>query len=95
MDVSQYTLKELGQLIPTDVVVVNYQYKFFDLGVVTAGKGKYPIYFTKLNDAPMLVEGILVIPEEAYQNLALPANVTVVQPNELCCGSVIMQGEEP
>ncbi|MBK6794430.1 MAG: hypothetical protein IPG80_18245 [Anaerolineales bacterium] len=95
LDVSQYTLKELGQLIPTDVVVVNYQYQFFDLGVVTAGKGKYPIYFSKLNDAPMLVEGILVIPEEAYQNLALPANVTVVQPNELCCGSVIMQGEEP
>jgi hypothetical protein len=95
LDVSQYTLKELGLLIPTDVVVVNYQYQFFDLGVVTAAKGKYPIYFSKLNDAPMLVEGILVIPEEVYQALTLPSNVTVVQPNELCCGSVIIQGEEP
>jgi hypothetical protein len=43
----------------------------------------------------MLVEGVLVVPEDEYQALALPPNVTVVQPNELCCGSVIMQGEEP
>ncbi|HNO92988.1 MAG TPA: hypothetical protein PKJ84_02385 [Anaerolineales bacterium] len=95
LDVSQYTYQELGMLIPTDVVVVNYQYQFFDLGVVQASKGKYPIYFNKLNDAPMLVEGILVIPEEVYQTLTLPSNVTVVQPNDLCCGSVIIQGEEP
>jgi hypothetical protein len=95
LDVSQYTSKELGLLIPSDVVVVNYQYQFFDLGVVTAGKGKYPIYFNKLNDAPMLVEGILAIPEDIYQSLALPTNVTVVQPNELCCGPMIIQGVEP
>lgn len=95
LDVSQYTRRELGALIPSDVVVVNYQYQFFDLGVVTAAKGKYPIYFNKLNDAPMLVEGILVIPEEVYQTLSLPENVTVLQPSELCCGSVIIQGEEP
>ena len=43
----------------------------------------------------MLVEGILVISEDDYQTLALPGSVTVVQPNELCCGSVIIQGEEP
>ncbi len=95
LDISQYTRKELGMLIPTDVVVVNYQYQFFDLGVVTAGKGKYPIYFKKLNDAPMLIEGILAIPEDVYQSLVLPENVTVVKPNELCCGPMIIQGEEP
>lgn len=95
LDVSQYTMKELGQLIPTDVVVVNYQFQFFDLGTVSANKGKYPIYFNKLNDAPMLVEGILVIPEDVYQSLVLPPNVTVLKANELCCGSVIIQGEEP
>ncbi len=95
LDVSAYTLEELGLLIPSDVVVVNYQYQFFDLGTVTAGMGKYPIYFTKLNDAPMLVEGILLVPEEAYRSMSLPPNVTVVPANELCCGSVIIQGEEP
>lgn len=94
-DTSGYTNRELGMLIPSDVVAVNYQYQFFDLGVVTASKGKYPIYFNKLNDAPLLLEGILVIPEDVYKSLTLPLNVTVVQPDELCCGSVIIQGEEP
>ena len=95
LDVSEYTYEELGQLIPSDVVVVNYQYQFFDLGSVTANKGKYPIYFNKLNDAPMLVEGILVVPEDIYQSLSLPENVFVTAANELCCGAVIKQGEEP
>lgn len=95
LDVSNYTLEELGMLVPASVVVVNYQYQFFDLGTVTASKGKYPIYFTKLNDAPMLVEGLLVVPEDAYQSMTLPLNVTVVPANELCCGSVIIQGDEP
>jgi hypothetical protein len=42
-----------------------------------------------------LIEGILAIPEDVYQSLALPENVTVVESNELCCGPVIIQGEEP
>ena len=95
LDINGYTLKELGKLIPTDVVIVNYQYQYFDLGTVNASKGKYPIYFSKFNDAPMLVEGILAIPEEAYQSQALPSNVTVVQAKDLCCGSVIIEGVEP
>ncbi|MFN8412027.1 MAG: hypothetical protein U0Z26_06535 [Anaerolineales bacterium] len=95
MDTSKYTLEELGLLIPSDVVIVNYQYQYFDLGVVTANKGKYPIYFSKLNDAPMLVEGVLVVPEDQYQTMTLPPNVTVLQADKLCCGSVIFQGEEP
>ena len=95
LDISNYTLEELGLLVPSDVVVVNYQYQYFDLGTVTVNAGKYPIYFTKLNDAPMLVEGLLVVPEDAYQSLSLPPNVTVVEANKLCCGSVIIQGEEP
>jgi hypothetical protein len=94
LDVSNYSLDELGRLIPTDIVVINSQYQYFDLGVVTAKAGKYAIYFEKQNDAPMLVEGILVIPEEEYQTLGLPPNVTLTPINDLCCGSVIYQGEE-
>jgi hypothetical protein len=94
LDVSSYSLDELGRLIPTDIVVINSQYQYFDLGVVTAKAGKYAIYFEKQNDAPMLVEGILVIPEEEYQTLGLPSNVTLTPASELCCGSVIYQGEE-
>jgi hypothetical protein len=95
MDMSSYTLEEIGKLIPSDVVVVNYEYQYYDLGMVSANKEKYPIYFKKLNDAPILVEGILIVPESVYQTLDIPLNVTVVSPNELCCGSVIIQGSEP
>jgi hypothetical protein len=95
MDLSGFTLEEIGKLIPTDVVVVNYEYQYFDLGTVSANKGKYPIYFKKLNDGPLLVEGLLIVPENEYKSLALPSNVTVVPGNELCCGSVIIQGAEP
>jgi hypothetical protein len=95
MDISNYTPKELGMLIPSDVVVINNKYQYFDLGTVMADKGTYPIYFKKFNDAPMLVEGILAIPEEQYQSLTLPSNVTVLQASQLCCGSVIMQGQQP
>ncbi len=95
LDISKYTLEEIGKLIPLDVVVVNYQYQYFDLGTVTGNAGSYRFYFNKKNDAPMLVEGILVVPEEAYQTLTLPPNATAIPANELCCGSVIMQGEEP
>ena len=95
MDLSSYTLEEIGKLIPTDVVVVNYEYQYFDLGTVSANKGKYPIYFKKLNAAPLLVEGLLIVPEDEYRSLALPSNVTIVSENELCCGSVIIQGGKP
>ena len=95
MDMSEYSPSEIGKLIPSDVVVVNYEYQYFDLGTVSANKGQYPIYFKKLNNAPFLVEGLLIIPEEEYQTLALPANVTVIDKNELCCGSVIFQGANP
>lgn len=94
LDVSGYSLDELGRLIPTDIVVINSQYQYFDLGVVTAKAGKYAIYFEKQNDAPMLVEGILVVPEETYKTLSLPPNVTLTPAKDLCCGSVIYQGEE-
>jgi hypothetical protein len=95
MDMSGYSPSEIGKLIPSDVVVVNYEYQYFDLGTVSANKGQYPIYFKKLNNAPFLVEGLLIIPEEEYQTLALPENITVIDKSELCCGSVIFQGANP
>jgi hypothetical protein len=95
LDTSGYSLDELGQLIPSDIVVINSQYQYFDLGLVTGKAGKYAIYFKKRNDAPMLVEGILVVPAGEYATLSLPLNVTLTPASDLCCGSVIYQGEAP
>ncbi|MCX6080157.1 MAG: hypothetical protein NTW32_11540 [Chloroflexi bacterium] len=95
LDVSTYSPAELGKLIPTDVVVINGKYQYFDLGSVTGAKGKYAFYFDKLDDAPLLVEGLLLIGEEEYRSLALPPNVQAVQEKDLCCGPVIIENQQP
>ncbi|MBK8615822.1 MAG: hypothetical protein IPN96_01665 [Anaerolineales bacterium] len=93
MDISIYTQSELDKLIPADVVVVNYQYQFFDLAQVTGTKGKYTLYFDKLDNSPLLVEGVVVVPEALYQNLILPEDVQLLQIDDLCCGSLIQETE--
>ncbi|MBK9208675.1 MAG: hypothetical protein IPL71_10400 [Anaerolineales bacterium] len=93
MDISIYTQSELDKLIPADVVVVNYQYQFFDLAQVTGTKGKYTLYFDKLDNSPLLVEGVVIVPEALYQNLILPEDVQLLQIDDLCCGSLIQETE--
>ena len=86
VDISRYSLDELGQLIPTDIVAVNYRYQYFDLGLIEATKGNHTLYFDKYDDNPLLMEGILVIPEETYANLSLPENTILLESQaELCC----------
>ena len=89
LDASIYTIQELERLIPTDIVAINNRYNFFDLGTVEATKGRHAFYFSKNDNAPLLVEGILVIPEDTYQNLTLPANVHLLDPKDgMCCQSL-------
>jgi len=79
LDITQYTIEELERLIPTSVVAVNNRYQYFDLGVVEVQKkGAAIFYFNKQDNNPLLVEGILVIPEAEYQTLQLPDNVHAV-----------------
>lgn len=87
LDAGQYTMAELERLIPSTVVAVNSRYQFFDLGTVTVDKASgATFYFDKQDSNPLLVEGILVIPEETYQNLSLPDNVRAVSSvNDLAC----------
>jgi hypothetical protein len=92
LDVSHYSLDELGKLIPSDVVVVNNQYGWFDMGTVTGKAGSHTFFFNKRDDNPLLVEGVLVIPEESYQQLALPENVHWIrEAGDLCCAPLDAQ----
>ncbi|MFN8442650.1 MAG: hypothetical protein U0175_17885 [Caldilineaceae bacterium] len=92
LDVSQYSTEELAKLIPSEIVAVNYRYQYFDVGVVDAPKGSATFYFDKKDGDPLLVEGILLIPEDSYQNLTLPKNVHLVQSlDELCCKTLNLQ----
>ena len=86
IDISQYSFDELGRLIPSDIVAVNYRYQYYDLGVVDATKGTHTFYFDKSDNNPLLMEGILVLPEETYKTLSLPENTKVLESqSELCC----------
>ena len=95
LDISGYSAAELGKLIPNDIVVINSKYQFFDLGTVNGAKGTYAFYFDKQDDAPLVVEGLLLVPESEYPNLALPPNVQSVQEKDLCCSPVIIEGQQP
>lgn len=79
LDIRLYTLAEMERLIPTEIVVVNNRNVYFDLGVVEAKKGAQAFHFNKIDNNPLLVEGILVVPEDVYRDLALPANVRLVE----------------
>ena len=94
LDPQAYTYAELERLIPTDAVAINSQYQFFDLGKIEGKAGKYTIYFDKFDNAPMLVEGIVVIPEEDYQEQLWPDNVQIVTEDDLCCGVLVRETEE-
>jgi len=93
IEADNYTFSELERLIPTDAVVINFQYQFFDLGKVEGNAGKYTIYFDKLDNAPMLLEGIVIVPEEVYQEQPWPSNVQIVTKDDLCCGVLIQETE--
>ena len=87
IDISTYTIPELERLIPNDIVVVNNRYQYFDLGTVDAPKaGKHTFYFSKEDNNPLLVEGIVLVPETEYQKLGLPPNVKLLDPEkDPCC----------
>lgn len=84
--VSGLSADQLAQLIPNELIPVNLRYAYFDLGVVTAEGGAHSVVIDKLDDNPMLLEGLLMIPEQEYQQVALPPSVNVVQNvNDLDC----------
>jgi len=78
LDISQYTRAELGRLMPGEIVGINLRNVYFDLGTVEARAGAQTFFFDKQDDNPLLVEGIAIVPEEAYENLTLPANVRLI-----------------
>ena len=85
-DVSTESVEQLEERIPGELVPVNLRYAYQDLGVVDAGAGPHTVVVDKLDDNPMLVEGILLVPEDEYQTMSLPPTVNLVEdPNDLDC----------
>ena len=79
IDVSAFTVEELEGRIPDDLVPVNFRYSYFDLGVVDAEAGAHQMVFDKLDENPMLIEGLALVPEDEYVDMQLPDEVQLVE----------------
>ena len=86
VDTSQMSVEDLETAIPDRLVPVNVGFGYQDLGTVTATVGVHKFRVTKSDTNPMLVEGIMLVPEDDYERLTLPANMSVITDmNSLGC----------
>ncbi len=86
VDTSDMTVADLEQAIPDELVPVNFGYSYQDLGVVDAASGTHTFSFDKSDTNPMLFEGVMLVPEDDYQSLALPDGVVAItDPSTLEC----------
>lgn len=77
--VPDLSVDQLQKLIGDSLVPVNLRFVYQDLGVVDATAGSHTVAVDKLDTNPMLLEGLLLIPENDYQQMGLPPSVNVVQ----------------
>ena len=89
-DTSVLSVEDMEELVPSELVPVNHRYVYHDLGTVDAqAAGMLPFVVHKHDDNPMLVEGMLLVPEDEYQSMTLPADIpTVDDPSELRCSEL-------
>ncbi|WKK72486.1 hypothetical protein Q0F99_05930 [Rathayibacter oskolensis] len=86
VDASSLSVADLERAIPDELVAVNSGYSFQDLGVVDADAGTHTFSIDKSDSNPMLFEGMMLVPEDVYRSLSLPAGVeTITDPDTLDC----------
>jgi hypothetical protein len=85
-----YSVEELEQLVPEELVPVNLQPIYHDMGTVDAAAGLYPFIIDKADENPMLLEGLLLIPEHDHATLAIPPDVRLVTDvTDLDCSELV------
>lgn len=86
VDSTSMSVEQLEAATADGLVPVNMRYEYTDLGTVAATKGSTSIVISKTDTDPMLLEGVVLIPEDEYQQAIAP-QVEVVSPTaELDCG---------
>ncbi len=78
IDASGYRVSQLESMIPDRLVPVNLRYDYFDLGTVEATSGPHTFVIDKIDANPMLVEGLLLVPEAADTSVAADERVELV-----------------
>lgn len=86
VDTSSMSVEQIESAIPDELVPVNFGYSYQDLGVIDAQAGSHTFSLDKSDTNPMLFEGMMLVPEDDYETLALPANVSpITDPSTLDC----------
>ncbi len=86
VEVGELSVGELEARVDDGLVAVNSRNEYHDLGTVEMTAGTHTLRFDKLDGNPLLVEGVVLIPESTYQRLVLPRSASVVtSPAELDC----------
>lgn|GEM_PF-705660 len=86
VDVAELSIGELQSRIDEGLVAVNSRNEYHDLGTVEMTAGSHTLRFTKLDDNPLLVEGVLLVPESTYQALSESRSANVItSPAQLDC----------
>ena len=87
VDTAAFSVAQLEERLGDDLVPVNVRYGYHDLGSVEAVPGLHTFTIDKGDDNPMLLEGLVLIPEHDYAALDLGRAITVVDdPADLSCG---------
>lgn len=88
VDMAQSSVTQLEQRMDEGLVAVNSRNEYHDLGTVDATAGRHSLRLEKLDGNPLLVEGILVVPEEDYQRMmTVEPPAVITSPAELECGT--------
>lgn len=85
-DVEDLSIGELQARIDGGLVAVNSRNEYHDLGTVEMTAGSHTLSFDKLDGNPLLVEGVVIIPEPAFQKLmTAPVPDVITSATELQC----------
>ena len=86
--VDDLSLTALEQRLDNGLVAVNSRNEYHDLGVISATEGAHALRFDKLDSNPLLVEGVVLIPENEFQRLDQTQTSTIITSvDELECGT--------
>lgn len=86
VDTTKMSVGDLERAIPDELTPVNRSLAYADLGVIDAPQGTVNVQLRKTDTNPMLLEGVMAVPEADYASLRLDPSVSVVtDPDTLDC----------
>ncbi len=86
VDTMTMSVADIEKAVPDELTPVNKSFGYSDLGDIDLPRGTTTFSLTKSDHNPMLLEGLMLVPETDYQKVALPPSVSVVtDPSKLGC----------